>query len=97
MKGPDKDNWLSADGAERIKNGGRFKVCWVVLGNLDDFEGETYAPTACKSIVWLIYTVAVHQNLCWRWIDITGSSMAERPQRDIYASIDGKTCKLLFS
>ena len=50
----------------RVKNDGRFKVRWVVLGNVDDFEGETYAPTVCKSIVWLVFAVAVLLNLCWR-------------------------------
>ena len=64
---------------------------------MDDFDGETYAPTACKSIVWLVFAVAVLLNLCWRWYDITGAFMAERPQRDIYVTLDGKFYKLMFS
>ena len=80
----------------RIKNDGRLKVCWVVLDNLVDFEGETCAPMAC-SIVWLVFTVAVHLNLCWRWFDTTGAFMAERPQRDIYVLNDGKFYRLFCS
>ena len=37
----------------KLKDSGKYKVRWVVLGNLDDMNGETYAPTACKKVVWL--------------------------------------------
>jgi len=32
----------------KIKSDGTYKVRWVTLGNLDDFEGETFAATASK-------------------------------------------------
>lgn len=42
-----------------IKDTGQYKVRWVVLGNLDSFTGETYAPTTSKKTLWLLYAVSI--------------------------------------
>ena len=81
----------------KIKDSGEYKVRWVVLGNLDNFQGETYAPTACKKVVWLLYAVSILLNLQFQWFDVKGAFMAEKPTRDIYVSIDDNVYKLEYS
>ena len=81
----------------KIKDNGIYKVRWVVLGNLDDYDGDTYAPTACKKVVWLIFALSVLLGLYRRFFDIKGAFMAERPLRDIYVELDGIVYKLMYS
>ena len=81
----------------RIKDSGKYKVRWVVLGNLDLFSGDTFAPTASRKIVWLLFAVSVLLRLTTQWFDITGAFMAEKPVRDIYVTMDGKIYKLNYS
>jgi len=81
----------------KIKDNGEYKVRWVVLGNLDDYDGDTYAPTACKKVVWLIFALSVLLGLYRRFFDIKGAFMAERPSRDIYVELDGIVYLLMYS
>ena len=81
----------------KIKDSGEYKVRWVVLGNLDDYDGDTYAPTACKKVVWLIFALSVLLGLYRRFFDIKGAFMAERPSRNIYVELDGNVYLLLYS
>jgi hypothetical protein len=80
----------------RIKSDGTYKLRWCVLGNLDDYGGEVFAPTICKKIVWLIFAVAVLLGLINQFFDIKGAFMSERPSRDIYVTLDGKVYRLLY-
>ena len=41
----------------KIKSNGKFKSRFCVMGNLDDFDGPTYASTASKKIVWLLFAL----------------------------------------
>ena len=70
---------------------------WCVLGNLDTYGGDTFAPTTCKKIIWLIFAVSTLLGLKNQFFDIKGAFMAERPTRDIYVSIDKRIFKLLYS
>jgi len=81
----------------KIKDSGTYKVRWVVLGNLDDYDGDTYAPTACKKVVWLIFALSVLLGLYRRFFDIKGAFMAERPTRDIFVELDGIVYQLMYS
>lgn len=81
----------------KIKSDGRYKIRWVVLGNLDNYKGDTYSPTAGKKVVWLMFALSVLMGLCRRFFDITGAFLAEKPTRDVYVSLDGKVYKLLKS
>ena len=44
-----------------------------VLGNPDSFEGEIFAPTASKKVLWFLYGVFIILGLRCRF------STAERP------------------
>ena len=72
----------------KIKSNGKYKIRWVVLGNLEQMDEVCYAPTAGKKAVWLIFAVTIMKGLCMRFFDIKGAFMAERPTRDIYVTID---------
>ena len=61
----------------RLKDSGAFKVRWTIEDNFDPYDGKTFAPTACKKIVWLLYAVAILLGLFMRWFDIKGAFMAE--------------------
>lgn len=63
----------------KIKGNGEYKVRYVVLGNLDNFEGDTFAPTAAKKVIWLIFALSILLSLCQRFFDIKGAFMSERP------------------
>jgi hypothetical protein len=81
----------------KIKSDGTFKVRWVVLGNLDDFKGDTYAPTASKKTIWMMFALIITLGLTMRFFDISGAFMAEKPTRDIYVSMDGEVYILKYS
>ena len=81
----------------KIKGNGTYKTRWCVMGNLDDFNGPTYASTAAKKVVWLLFALTTRLGLHTRFFDITGAFMHERPTRDIYVSVDHKFYKLLYS
>jgi len=72
----------------KIKDDGTYKIRWVALGNLDDYDGDTFAPTASKKVVWLIFAVALLLGLTFQWYDIGGAFMAEKPTRVVYVEID---------
>ena len=74
----------------KIKSDGTYKVRWVVLGNLDDYQGDTFAPTASRKTIWFLFALAIGLGLFVRFFDITGAFMAEKPTRDIYVTIDDK-------
>ena len=81
----------------KIKDDGIYKVRWVVLGNLDDFEGSTYSPTPGKKVVWLIFALSILLGLFRRFFDVKGAFMAERPNREVYVSLDGVIYLLLYN
>ena len=81
----------------KIKSDGRYKVRWVVLGNLDDYQGDTYSPTASRKTVWLVFALSITLGLYRRFFDITGAFMAEKPTRDIYVTIDDEVYILRYS
>ena len=80
-----------------IKDTGQYKVRWVVLGNLDTFSGETYAPTASRKTIWLLYAVSIILGLTRRFFDIKGAFMSEKLQRTVYVTIDNEYYELLYS
>ena len=43
----------------KIKSNGTYKVRWVVLGNLDNYQGETFAPTASRKTIWLVFALTI--------------------------------------
>jgi len=65
----------------KIKSDGTYKVRWVVLGNLDDYDGDTYAPTASRKTIWLLFALSITLGLYRRFFDITGAFM-ERYRRE---------------
>ncbi len=81
----------------KIKTGEAYKVRWVVLGNLDDYQGDTYAPTAARKVIWLIFALSILLAMITKYFDIKGAFTAEKPQRVVYVSIDGAVYLLLFS
>ena len=56
----------------------------MVLGNLNSFEGETFASIASKKVPWLLYAVCIILGLRCRF------STAERPTRPVYVTIEGE-------
>ena len=81
----------------KIKDDGTYKLRYCVLGNLDDYGGDTFAPTICKKLVWLLFAVSVLLGLYTQFFDIKGAFMSARPTRDIYVILDGKVYRLLYS
>jgi hypothetical protein len=67
----------------------------VCLGNRDPFEGETYALTVNKSIVWLIIAIAVIVALQVNIVDISGAFISESITRRVFVRIDGVFYRLL--
>jgi hypothetical protein len=67
-----------------IKDSGDYRAGWMVLGNLDGFEGETFASTASKKVPWLLYAVFIILGLRCHF------STAERPTRPVYVTIKGE-------
>ena len=76
---------------------GTYKVRWVVLGNLDEFSGETYAPTTAKKVIWLLYAVSIILGLSRRFFDIKVAFLSEKLERVVYVSIDGDIYELMYS
>ena len=58
------------------KRDGTYKARLCCRGDQDSYDGETFAPTANKSIVWLIIAIAVILSLHIRIIDISGAFIA---------------------
>ena len=81
----------------KIKHGDEYKVRWVVLGNLYDFEGDTFSPTASNKLLWLLFALMTLLRLHRRFFDISGAFMAERPKRDVYVISDGVVYLLTFN
>jgi hypothetical protein len=64
---------------------------------LEKLNEDCFAPTASKKVVWLLFALIVMLGLCFRFFDIKGAFMAEKPTRDIYVTIDGKYYILRYS
>ena len=77
-----------------IKRDGTYKARIVVCGNFDPFRGETYAPTALKSVMWLILAIVVVLGLQVRVFDISAAFVAEDITRTVYVLIDGASFRL---
>ena len=69
----------------------------MVLGNLDDYQGETFAPTTSRKTIWILFALTIGLGLYMWFFDITGAFMAEKPTRDIYVTIDDKVYLLKYS
>ena len=67
-----------------VKDTGDYKARWGVLGNLNSFEGETFAPTASKKVPWFLYAVFIILGLRCSF------ATAERPTRPVYGTIEGE-------
>ena len=50
-----------------------------------------------KKVVWLVFALFVMTGMKMRYFDIKGAFMAEKPNRDIYVTIDCKYYKLKYS
>jgi len=74
----------------RIKDDGVFKCRAFVLGNLERFMGDRYAPTISKAVLWLMLAPSTLLKLHTRWFDISGAFLAERPKRDMYVTWKGR-------
>ena len=81
----------------KIKSNNKYKIRWVVLGNLEHLDAYVFAPTAAKKVVWLMFALSVMTGMFTRFFDIKGAFMAERPNRDIYVTIDAKYYILRYS
>jgi hypothetical protein len=81
----------------KIKSNGTYKSRSCVMGNLEDFEGPTFASTASKKTVWLFFALTTRLGLKNRFFDVTGAFCHERPTRLIIVDLDGKYYKLLYS
>ena len=65
-------------------------------GNLDNFEGETFAPTVSKKVLRLVYAVCILLGRIGRFFYITGAFIPERTMRDLCVFIDVECFKLVF-
>jgi hypothetical protein len=74
----------------RIKDDGVFKCRAFVLGNLERFMGDRYAPTISKAIRWLMLALSTLLKRHTLWFDISGAFLAERSKCDIYITWKGK-------
>ena len=81
----------------KIKSNGTYKSRFCVMGNLEHFEGPTFASTASKKTVWLFFALTTRLGLKSRFFDVTGAFCHERPTRLIIVELDGKYYKLLYS
>jgi hypothetical protein len=50
----------------KIKSNGVYKSRYPVMENLDDFNGPTYASTASKKIVWLLFALTTRLGTAWQ-------------------------------
>ena len=73
---------------------GKYKARLVACGNRDPFEGDTYAPTANKAIMWLMFAVMVVLKLFCKVIDVSAAFVAHDITRECYVMVDGKTYRL---
>lgn len=65
------------------------KARLVSNGNRDPYRGETYAPTASRCIMWLLFAMAVLLNLSTRVLDISGAFVTQDINRQVFVNIDG--------
>ena len=71
------------------------KARLVSNGNRDPYRGETYAPTASRCIMWLMFAIAVLMNLFTRVLDISGAFVTQDINRQVFVNIDGSIWLLL--
>jgi hypothetical protein len=83
-------NWVHT-----VKREGEKKARMVCLGNRDPFDGETYAPTVNKCVVWLVIAIAVILALHVNIVDISGAFISEAINRRVFVRIDGVFYRLL--
>ena len=81
----------------KIKSNGTYKSRFCVMGNLEHFEGPTFASTASKKTVWLFFALSTRLGLKNRFFDVTGAFCHERPKRLIIVELDGKYYRLMYS
>jgi hypothetical protein len=81
----------------RIKDDETFKARAFVLGNLENFQGDRYAPTISKAVMWLMFALSTLLILNTRLFDISGAFLSERPKRDIYVTWKGKVGLLMWN
>jgi hypothetical protein len=73
---------------------GKYKARLVACGNRDPFEGETYAPTANKSVMWLLFAISVVLRLFCKVIDVSAAFVAHDITRECFVKIDGRVYRL---
>lgn len=71
----------------KIKDTEEYKVRWVVLGNLDDYSGDTYAPTAGKREVWLVFALAILLGLCRRFFETDERGLRVIEWEDLHGAV----------
>jgi hypothetical protein len=77
-----------------IKDDGTKKSRLVVQGNRERFKGETFSPTADRSVLWLVLAVMTLLGLKKRVVDVTGAFITGKINRKIWVKVDGKTYRL---
>jgi hypothetical protein len=77
------------------KRDGAYKARIVCCGNFDPFDGPTYAPTAIKSVMWLIMALVVMFNMEVRIFDISAAFVSEPITREVYVVLGDRYYRLL--
>jgi hypothetical protein len=78
-----------------VKRDGTYKARIVCCGNFDPFEGPTYAPTAVKSVMWLVMALVILFNMEVRIFDISAAFVSERITREVFVTLGGRYFRLL--
>jgi hypothetical protein len=74
-----------------IKRDGKYKARIVCCGNFDPFDGPTYAPTAIKSVMWLVLALVVMFDMEVRIFDISAAFVAEPITREVFVWIERRS------
>jgi hypothetical protein len=77
------------------KRDGAYKARIVCCGNFDPFDGPTYAPTAIKSVMWLVMALVVMFNMEVRIFDISAAFVSENITREVYVVLGDCYYRLL--
>jgi hypothetical protein len=64
-----------------------FKARITTCGNRDPWRGDTYAPTATKSVLYLILAMVQNLQLIVTTLDITAAFVTEKIHREVYTII----------
>jgi hypothetical protein len=68
----------------KIKDDGTYKTHEVVMGNEEESFGDQFSPTVSRTVVWLLFAIAVLHKLKTRSYDITGAFLHEKLERPVY-------------